>query len=126
VTEAVTRKKTILLVEDDDSVRHLLRLSLERHDFEVVEASGGAEGLDLLERRRPDAVVLDLMMPGGDGERLLTELRGAPATERIPVVVVSGKPQVGEEVIGLVGRENFLTKPFDPQTLVDRVKALVA
>jgi len=126
VTEAVGRKKTILLVEDDDSVRQLLRVSLERHDFEVVEASGGAEGLDLLERSRPDAVVLDLMMPGGDGERLLAELRAAPATERIPVVVVSGKPQVGEEVIGLVGRENFLTKPFDPQTLVDRVKALVA
>jgi len=126
VTEAVGRKKTILLVEDDDSVRQLLRVSLERHDFEVVEASGGTEGLDLLDRHSPDAVVLDLMMPHGDGERLLTELRAAPETERTPVVIVSGKPEVGPEVIGLVGRENFLVKPFDPQALIDRVKALVA
>lgn len=122
----MARRKTVLLVEDDDSVRQLVRVSLERHDFEVVEASGGAEGLDLLDRHRPDAVVLDLMMPRGDGERLLTELRAAPETERIPVVVVSGKPQVGSEVIGLVGRENFLVKPFDPEALVERLKALLA
>jgi DNA-binding response OmpR family regulator len=118
-------KKTVLLVEDDDSVRQLVRLSLERHDFEVVEASGGVEGLDLIDRHRPDAVVLDLMMPRGAGERLLTELRAAPKTERIPVVVVSGKPQVGDEIIGLVGRENFLVKPFDPEALIERVKAVV-
>lgn len=122
----MARRKTVLLVEDDDSVRQLVRLSLERHDFEVVEASGGTEGLDLLDRHRPDAVVLDLMMPRGDGERLLTELRAAPETERTPVVVVSGKPEVGPEIIGLVGRENFLVKPFDPEVLVERVKALVA
>jgi two-component system alkaline phosphatase synthesis response regulator PhoP len=121
----MTGKKTVLLVEDDDSVRQLVRLSLERHDFEVVEASGGAEGLDLVDRHRPDAVVLDLMMPLGAGDRLLTELRAGPKTERIPVVVVSGKPDVGDEVIGLVGRENFLVKPFDPEALIERVKAVV-
>ncbi|HEX6263239.1 MAG TPA: response regulator [Actinomycetota bacterium] len=121
----MTLRKTILLVEDDDSVRQLVRVTLELHDFDVVEASGAAEGLELLERHRPDAIVLDLMMPGMGGERLLTQLRAAPATRDTPVVVVSGKPEVGHEVLGLVGRENFIVKPFDPQALIDRVRAAV-
>lgn len=116
-------RKTILLVEDDDSVRMLVRVTLELNDFDVVEARGGAEGLELLERHRPDAVVLDLMMPGMGGERLLAHLRATPATQRTPVVVVSGKPGVGHDVLGLVGRENFVMKPFDPEVLLDRVRA---
>lgn len=116
-------RKTILLVEDDDSVRQLVRMTLELHDFHVVEASGGAEGLRMLKRHRPDAVVLDLMMPGMGGERVLTQLRAEPATRRTPVVVVSGKPEVGLEVVGLVGQENFIVKPFDPEALAERVKA---
>lgn len=119
----MTSRKTVLLVEDDDSVRQLVRVTLELHGFEVVEARGGGEGITLLDRHRPDAVILDLMMPDVGGETVLTELRAAPATERIPVVVVSGKPEVGPEVIALVGKENFVVKPFDPETLVDRVKA---
>jgi DNA-binding response OmpR family regulator len=121
----VEEKRKILLVEDDESVRQLVRVTLEMNDYEVVEAADGLEGLLLLEMHRPAAVVLDLMMPDVGGERMLAQLRAAPETKRIPVVIITGKPEVAPEVIGLVGRENFFPKPFDPDAVVSRLKAMV-
>jgi DNA-binding response OmpR family regulator len=121
----VEEKRKILLVEDDESVRQLVRVTLEMNDYEVVEATDGLEGLLLLEMHRPAAVVLDLMMPDVGGERMLAQLRAAPETKRIPVVIITGKPEVAPEVIGLVGRENFFPKPFDPDAVVSRLKAMV-
>ncbi len=122
----MTETRRILVVEDDESVRRLVSLALEASGFDVIEAENGTEGLRLLKARRPDAVVLDLLMPDLGGERMLQALRAAPETKRTPVVVTSGKPDVPAEVIGLVGKENFLSKPFDADVLVDRVKALLA
>jgi DNA-binding response OmpR family regulator len=121
----VAEKKRVLLVEDDESVRQLVRVTLEMNDYDVVEAKDGLEGLLLLEMHRPDAVVLDLMMPDVGGERMLAQLRTAPETKRTPVVIITGKPEVAPEVIGLVGRENFFPKPFDPDAVIARLKALV-
>lgn len=118
-------KKKVLLVEDDESVRQLVRVTLQMNDYEVVEAKDGLEGLLLLEMHRPDAVVLDLMMPDVGGERMLAQLRATPETKRTPVVIITGKPEVAPEVIGLVGRENFFPKPFDPDAVVARLKAMV-
>jgi DNA-binding response OmpR family regulator len=118
-------RRKVLLVEDDESVRQLVRVTLQMNDFEVVEAKDGLEGLLLMEMHHPDAVVLDLMMPDVGGERMLAQLRAAPETKRIPVVIITGKPEVAPEVIGLVGRENFFPKPFDPDAVVSRLKAMV-
>jgi DNA-binding response OmpR family regulator len=118
-------KKTVLLVEDDDSVRQLVKITLEMNDYAVVEAEDGLEGLLLLDLHHPDAVVLDLMMPDVGGERMLAQLRATPQTKRTPVVIITGKPEVAPEVIGLVGRENFFPKPFDPDAVIARIKALV-
>ncbi|HZB04661.1 MAG TPA: response regulator [Actinomycetota bacterium] len=118
-------KKKVLLVEDDESVRQLVRVTLQMNDYEVVEAKDGLEGLLLLEMHRPDAVVLDLMMPDVGGERMLAQLRATPETKRTPVVIITGKPEVAPEVIGLVGKENFFPKPFDPDAVVDRLQAMV-
>lgn len=121
----MTAKKTVLLVEDDESVRHLVRITLEMSGYEVVEASSGEEGLLQLDRHRPSAVVLDLMMPDLGGELMLARIRSTPETNRTPVVVITGKPEAASEMVGLVGPENFISKPFDPQTLIDRVNALL-
>lgn len=118
-------KKTVLLVEDDESVRQLVRVTLEMNDYTVVEAKDGLEGLLLLDLHHPDAVVLDLMMPDVGGERMLAQLRATPETKRTPVVIITGKPEVAPEVIGLVGKENFFPKPFDPDALIDRIKGLL-
>jgi DNA-binding response OmpR family regulator len=120
----VTDKKKVLLVEDDESVRQLVRVTLQMNDYEVVEAKDGLEGLLLLEMHKPDAVVLDLMMPDVGGERMLAQLRATPETKRTPVVIITGKPEVPPEVIGLVGRENFFPKPFDPDAVIARLQAL--
>lgn len=118
-------KKRVLLVEDDDSVRQLVKITLEMNDYDVVEAKDGLEGLLLLDMHHPDAVVLDLMMPDVGGERMLAQLRATPETKRTPVVIITGKPEVAPEVVGLVGRENFFPKPFDPDAVIARIKAMV-
>jgi DNA-binding response OmpR family regulator len=121
----VADKKRILLVEDDESVRQLVRVTLQMNDYEVVEAKDGLEGLLLLDLHKPQAVVLDLMMPDVAGERMLAQLRQTVETKRIPVIIITGKPEVAPEVIGLVGKENFFPKPFDPDAVIDRLKALI-
>jgi len=117
-------RRKVLLVEDDESVRQLVRVTLQMNDFEVVEAKDGLEGLLLMEMHHPDAVVLDLMMPDVGGERVLAQLRAMPETKRTPVVIITGKPEVAPEVIGLVGRENFFPKPFDPDAVIARLNAM--
>jgi DNA-binding response OmpR family regulator len=121
----VAEKKRVLLVEDDESVRQLVRVTLQMNDFDVIEAKDGLEGLLFLDMHRPDAVVLDLMMPDVGGERMLAQLRATVETKRVPVVIITGKPEVAPEVIGLVGKENFFPKPFDPDAVIDRLRALV-
>jgi DNA-binding response OmpR family regulator len=121
----VADKKRVLLVEDDESVRQLVRVTLQMNDYEVVEAKDGLEGLLFLDMHKPEAVVLDLMMPDVAGERMLAQLRQTMETKRIPVIIITGKPEVAPEVIGLVGKENFFPKPFDPDAVIGRLKALI-
>lgn len=121
---SVAEPKRVLLVEDDEAVRQLVKVTLELNDYDVIEAKDGLEGLLLLDVHRPDAVILDLMMPDLGGERMLAQLRSTPETKGTPVVIITGKPEVAPEVIGLVGRENFFAKPFDPDAVIARLKAL--
>ena len=121
----MAEKRRVLLVEDDESVRQLVRVSLQMNDYDVVEAKDGLEGLLFLDLHHPDAVVLDLMMPDVGGERMLAQLRATMETKRVPVVIITGKPEVAPEVVGLVGKENFFPKPFDPDAVVGRVKAMI-
>jgi DNA-binding response OmpR family regulator len=121
----VAPKKKVLLVEDDEAVRQLVRVTLDLNGYEVVEAKDGLEGLLMLDMHRPDAVVLDLMMPDLGGERMLAQLRATEETKRTPVVIITGKPEVAPEVIGLVGRENFFPKPFDPDAVIARLEAML-
>jgi DNA-binding response OmpR family regulator len=121
----VAEKKRVLLVEDDESVRQLVRVTLQMNDYDVVEARDGLEGLLFLDMHQPDAVVLDLMMPDVGGERMLAQLRATVETKKIPVVIITGKPEVAPEVIGLVGKENFFPKPFDPDAVIARLRAMI-
>jgi DNA-binding response OmpR family regulator len=121
----VAGKKRVLLVEDDESVRQLVRVTLQMNDYDVVEARDGLEGLLFLDMHQPDAVVLDLMMPDVGGERMLAQLRATVETKKIPVVIITGKPEVAPEVIGLVGKENFFPKPFDPDAVIARLRAMI-
>ena len=109
-------RPTVLVVDDDDDIRELTRVALELvADWGVLTAAGGAEALELAARHRPDAVLLDLMMPGMDGLTTFRHLRADPATGDIPVILVTAKARVGErqawdelEIAGVI------SKPFDP------------
>lgn len=116
---------TILLVEDDASVRELLKVLLEVEGYAIIEARDGLEGLEKAGGLKPDLMILDLMMPEVDGERVINQLRSQPATSHLPIIVVSGRYEALERCRDLIGTENVFAKPFEPVKLLDRVGSLV-
>ncbi len=114
--------RTLVLVEDEDDIREIAQMALELHGFEVVAASGGVEGVETVRRVRPDAVLLDVMMPEQDGPATLAALQADPSTAGIPVLFLTAKTQAREveQLLGL-GAAGVLRKPFDPLRLGELV-----
>jgi DNA-binding response OmpR family regulator len=120
-----TRK--VVCVEDEPEMIDLMRLILSRKGFEVVGANGGVKGLETIRAEKPDLVLLDLMMPEMDGWQVYQQLKADPATENIPVVVVTAKAQNIDKVLGLhiAKVDDYISKPFSLQELVDRVEQVL-
>jgi CheY-like chemotaxis protein len=115
---------TVLVVDDDEDIRFLARRSLGRGDYDVLEAGSGAEALILIEQRKPDLVILDLLIPPPDGLELLRRLRANEETRALPVLVLTA--QGDEESVQTcfrLGATDFLSKPFTPPQLDARVRA---
>ncbi len=115
----------ILLVEDDDDIRTILRVALEKiGGFKVRACASGAEGLVAVTEFAPQLVMLDVMMPGMDGPAVLSQLRGRPDTAALPVIFLTARA-VPADIARLreLGAIEVLTKPFDPMTLHEKVKA---
>ncbi|MCU0277898.1 MAG: response regulator [Candidatus Nanopelagicales bacterium] len=112
---------TILIVDDEPSVRDVIRDTLELEDHVVVEAVDGPSALTALsEDDLPDCVVLDIMMPGMSGLDVLTELRARPVTQDLPVILLTAASDDATTWAGWsAGANVFLPKPFDPGTLLD-------
>jgi len=117
----VARK--ILIIDDEDDIREVAALSLESvAGWEVVRASSGAQGVARAAAERPDAILLDVMMPGMDGPSTFQELRKNPATARIPVLLLTAKVQGNDQRrFADLGVEAVLFKPFDPLTLAMQI-----
>jgi CheY-like chemotaxis protein len=115
--------KTILIVDDDDDIREVGQLALEvGSGWNVLTASSGAEALKLAQTERPDAILLDVMMPEMDGPTTLLKLRAEPSTSAIPVVVLTAKVRSAERTaLGALGAVGILSKPFDPVALPEQV-----
>jgi CheY-like chemotaxis protein len=115
----------ILIIDDEDDIRRIARLSLGRvGGMEVVEAGGGAEGVRKADAERPDAILLDVMMPGLDGPATLALLRAGETTAKIPVMFLTAKAMAAEvERLKALGALAVLTKPFDPMRLASEVRA---
>ena len=114
---AVTR--VLVIVDDDPDIREIATLSLEMtQGWKVISAASGAEALEVIARVGPDAVLLDVMMPGQDGPATLKALRAQESTSHVPVVFLTAKAQVRErEQLQGLGAAGVLAKPFDPMTL---------
>jgi CheY-like chemotaxis protein len=120
-------RQTVLLVEDEDQLRTVLRDLLEREGFAVLEARDGVQALDEIDRHAPDALVLDLNLPRLDGYQVLNHIRARSATASIPVLVLTARGDEDSEVkVFESGANDFITKPFRPRALSARLKALLA
>lgn len=109
--------KTILIVDDDIEINKMLTELLRRADYDVLCAFSGTEALLLLEKLRPDLILLDLMLPGLSGEEILPRLQG------VPVIVLSAKAEVADKVALLLGgAADYMTKPFDTKELLARIE----
>lgn len=117
-------KARILLVDDEENILELLSVSLKFQGFEVATARTGAEGLDRARVFRPDAVILDVMMPGMDGFGMLQRLRAEGCDA--PVLFLTAKDAVEDKVGGLtLGADDYVTKPFSLEEVIARLRAIL-
>jgi excisionase family DNA binding protein len=116
----------VLIVDDDDRLREFVRVNLEMEGYNVREAASAREGLEALEEQSPDLVLLDVMMPEMDGWEMLRQLHERHGVGAIPVIVFSGKVEENVDDVASRGAQAFIGKPFSPQTLIERTKALLS
>jgi DNA-binding response OmpR family regulator len=123
---------TILVVDDEPTIREVVRRYLERDGYAVREAADGHTALNILREQPPDLMVLDIMLPGVDGLSITRRLRdtdgtGMLITEReVPIIILTARTGEHDRIQGLeLGADDYVTKPFSPQELVARVKAVL-
>jgi type II secretory ATPase GspE/PulE/Tfp pilus assembly ATPase PilB-like protein/CheY-like chemotaxis protein len=116
----------VLLVEDEDQLRRVMKDLLQREGYIVAEARDGIQALDEVDRHAPDVIILDLNLPGIDGYSVLAQLRSRPATREIPVMVLTAKGDEDNEVrVFELGADDFVTKPFRARSLTARLEAVL-
>jgi DNA-binding response OmpR family regulator len=119
--------KKILVVDDDDDIRGLLRATIERATHQVLEASDGEEALSLIGRATPDLILLDVNMPGVDGPSVCRQLKTGAATGAIKILMLTAATQAADRQRGLeAGADGYITKPFSPRSLLDQLDAQLA
>ena len=118
--------KKVLVVDDEPSIREMLRLALEISDFDCVEAQDIHEAYRVIADDAPDVVLLDWMLPGGSGIELLRRLKKDEATQSLPVIMLTAKTHEDNVIQGLeLGADDYITKPFAPKELIARIRALL-
>ena len=117
----------VLVVDDDPVIVRLLEVNFEMEGFSVVSAVDGMDGVEKARSEQPDIIVSDVMMPKLNGLELCVAIKTDDTTKAIPVVLLSAKAQVTDIRAGLdAGADDYLTKPFEPLDLIDRVNKLLA
>ena len=119
----MTINPTILVVDDEETIREVVRRYLEREGYHVKEAADGYEALRIIQDDPPSLIVLDLMLPGIDGLSLTQHLR---QDRQIPIIMLTAKSEDNDRIRGLdLGADDYITKPFNPQEVVSRVRAVL-
>ena len=116
----------ILHVDDEASIRLLVKFNLEQNGYEVLQAKDGQEALDLAKNENPDLILLDLLLPKTNGLDVCLQLKQNSKTSAIPIIMLTAKKEEIDKVIGLeLGADDYLTKPFGQRELLARVKAVL-
>lgn len=119
-------KKTILTIDDEIHILELIKYNLENAGYNVLQAESGEEGLDILENKEVDAVLLDLMLPGIDGLEVLRRIRTNPTKRKTPVIMLTAKGEEFDKVLGLeMGADDYISKPFSVREMQARLKAVL-
>jgi two-component system phosphate regulon response regulator PhoB len=117
-------KASILIIEDDPDIQDMLTLAMAREGWRLVPARTGEEGLEALKRKGADCVLLDIMLPGMDGMRVLKKIRDEPGYRRIPVIMTTARGEEADIVAGLeLGADDYVVKPYSPKVLIARIRA---
>ena len=116
----------ILLVDDEDNIRELLRFNLDKAGYKIVEACDGVSAVNQVRIDKPDLIILDLMLPGMDGLEVCRLLKSQRETSGIPIIMLTAKNEEIDKIIGLeLGADDYITKPFSARELLARVKAVL-
>jgi len=119
-------KKSILLIEDETDIREMIRLRLKKEGFDILVADSGEAGLAVALERRPDLILLDLMLPIMSGFEVLRKIKAERTVARTPVIIVSARGEESDVVVGLeLGADDYVTKPFNMPVLIARDNALL-
>jgi DNA-binding response OmpR family regulator len=114
---------TILVVDDEKNIVKLAELYLKAEGFDVISAGDGVTALEIVEARRPDLVILDIMLPEMDGWEVCRRLR---QTSQVPIIMLTARGEDVDKIVGLeLGADDYVVKPFNPRELVARVKAVL-
>ena len=120
------KKKTILIVEDDEDIQQLVSYNLIKAGFLVEYGDSGEQALEKIKSQAPDLVLLDIMLPGMDGTELCRILRSNRQYSEIPIIMLTAKGEESDIILGLDhGADDYITKPFSPKILLSRVKAVL-
>jgi len=113
----------ILIVDDDENICELLRIYLEKDNFETLVANDGRKAVELNEKHSPDLILLDIMLPELDGWQVCREIR---KTSEVPIIMLTAKGETFDKILGLeLGADDYVTKPFDTKEVIARIKAVL-
>ena len=119
-------KGKILVVDDEIYIVHILDFSLGMEGYEVITALDGEQALEKVKSEKPDLIVLDIMMPKLDGYEVCKNIKSSAGTQHIPVILLSAKGRNVDQKLGFdVGADDYITKPFSPRKLVERINQLL-
>lgn len=123
----MVKPRRILLIDDDQGIREVARTVLEMvGGYDVETAASGMEGLEMARTGPPDAIVLDVMMPGLDGPATFALLQEQPETRDVPVILLTAKTQAADRSrFAAIGVAGMLSKPFDPMALCDQIAGIL-
>jgi DNA-binding response OmpR family regulator len=125
--DSFPRQRPLVLIADDDTeIAVLVETVLQREGYDAVTAMNGGEALALIAQKRPDVVVLDIMMPNLNGYEVLQRLRGDSATRFLPVILLSARAGALDRKYGLrMGADDYVLKPFKAEELVERIRSVL-
>ena len=117
---------TVLIADDEHNIRHILDFSLHAEGFDVLSAHNGEDALSLAREQGPDLIILDVMMPGKGGIETCRALKNDPETARIPVILLTARASKADRDAGeQAGADDYITKPFSPQKVIESVQGLL-